>query len=228
MRDRLILALDVDSFKEAKRFLDSLFPLIKIYKIGPQLFIPYGKEIIKFIKKKGAKIFLDLKFFDIPNTVKNACKEVVNLGIEMFSLHIQGGLEMLKEAVRSTEQQAKRKNTKRPFLLGVTVLTSKDERLKVGEISGVVKEAGLDGIICSAKETKLFRKNLGKKFLIVTPGIRPSGFSFQDQKRVSTPKEAILSGADYLVVGRPILEAEDPLKVTKDILKEIYGAERGN
>ncbi len=228
MRDRLILALDVDSFKEAKRFLDSLFPLIKIYKVGPQLFIPYGKEIIKFIKKKGAKVFLDLKFFDIPNTVKNACKQVVNLGVDMFSLHIKGGPEMLKEAVKSTEQQAKRKSIKRPFLLGVTVLTSKDERPKVGEISELVKETRLDGIICSAKEAKLFRKNLGRRFLIVTPGIRPSGFSLQDQKRTTTPKEAISAGVDYLVVGRPVLEAEDPLKVTKDILKEIYGIRRGN
>jgi len=227
-KDRLILALDIDSYKVAKRFLDLLFPLIKIYKIGPQLFIPSGPKIIRLIKERGGKVFLDLKFFDIPNTVANSCRQVVHLGIDMFSLHIQGGLEMLKCAVEATKEEARIRKIKKSLILGVTVLTSMDKEPKIKELSLLAKRAGLDGVICSAKEAKLFRKRLPKRFLIVTPGIRPEGFLSQDQKRVTTPKEAILSGSDYLVIGRPILEAKDPLRATKEILREIYGAKRGN
>ena len=222
----IILALDLDDFKEAKRFLDLLFPLIKIYKVGPQLFIPSGPKIIDLIKEKGAKVFLDLKFFDIPNTVANCCRQIVRLGVDMFSLHIQGGLEMIRGAVKTTKAEARIKKIKRPLIFGVTVLTSMDEAPQIREILGLVKETDLDGVICSAKEACLFREN--KRFLIATPGIRPGGFPSQDQKRIATPKEAILKGADYLIMGRPILEAKDPLKITKDILREIDGAERSN
>jgi len=226
--DNLILALDVDSFKLAKRFLDILFPLIKIFKVGPQLFIPYGERIIRFIKEKGGRVFLDLKFFDIPNTVANSCRQVVCLNIDMFSLHIQGGSEMLEAAVEATKEEAKIRNITRPLILGVTVLTSLNQEIKIKEFSVIVKKTKLDGIICPAKDAELFRKNLGKRYLIASPGIRLKSFPSDDQKKISTPKEAILAGADYLIVGRPILEAKDPLKVTKEILREIYGAKRGN
>lgn len=222
---KLILALDVDNFNKAKYFVNLVYPKVKIFKVGPQLFLSCGSKIIEFIHKKGAQVFLDLKFFDIPNTVAQACRKACDLGVEMLSLHIQGGPEMLKAAVKVTKKKTK---TKRPLILGVTLLTSVNQRPKVKELSKIAKEAKLDGIICSAKEARPFRNNLGENFLIVTPGIRPSGFSSYDQKRTTTPGEAALSGADYLVVGRPILEAKDPLKVTEDILEEIYGAKRGN
>jgi orotidine-5'-phosphate decarboxylase len=135
---------------------------------------------------------------------------------------------MLKEAVRATEEEARIMKIKRPLILGVTTLTSQEKRPKIKEISELAKEAKLDGIICSAKEAKSFRQNLGNKFLILTPGIRPEGFPSHDQKRISTPLKAIQSGCDYLIIGRPILEAKEPLRVTKDILKQIYGAKRDN
>ncbi|MCM8801014.1 MAG: orotidine-5'-phosphate decarboxylase [Candidatus Omnitrophica bacterium] len=228
MKPELILALDVDNFKKAKSFIDRLYPQIRVFKVGPVLLLACGDKVIRYIKKKSAKVFLDLKFFDIPHTIAGACRQVVRLGVDMFSIHLQAGLEVLRSAVEAVRQGEERFSLKKPLVLGVTTLTSQKKAFSIKQNSDLVKRVGLDGIICSAKEAGLFRRYLGRDFLIVSPGIRPQGFSKGDQQRIATPSEAVLAGVDYLVVGRPILEAEDPLKITKIILKEIDESRRGN
>lgn len=222
----LILALDVDSFSRAKYFVDLLYPQVKIFKVGLQLFTACQGKIIKYIKKKGASVFLDLKFHDIPNTVGNAARRVVHLGgIKMFSVHTQGGLTMLQAARRGASEEALKTGIKPPFIIGVTVLTSAQNQ---GRISALVlkrahlaRQARLDGVVCSVKEAGIVRKKMGKDFIIVTPGIRLPENEKQDQKRVATPAEAKRAGSNYLVIGRPILEAKNPLLIVKGILKEI-------
>ncbi|MFA6130379.1 MAG: orotidine-5'-phosphate decarboxylase [Candidatus Omnitrophota bacterium] len=216
---QIILALDVDTIEEAKRFLDSLYPKISIFKVGSQLFTAYGPKIIEMLHQKGAQVFLDLKYFDIPNTVAKAVAAAVRQRVKMLTLHISGGKEMLEAAVSSAREQAKVSKVTRPLLIGVTVLTSNNA--KTEEILALAKmgiNCGLDGVVCSALETKKVREEFGDEFIIVTPGIRPKGYSANDQKRVTTAKEAIDAGANYIVVGRPILDAKDPLKAIKDLL----------
>ena len=215
----LILALDVDSFKRAKYFVDKLYPKIKIFKVGIHLFTACGPKITEYIRKKGGEIFLDLKFFDIPNTVANAVRQAVGLRVKMLTLHILGDEEMLKAALQAAKQEAARLKIKRPLLIGVTVLTSKEAKFRdVYVLAKLGLESGLDGVVCSAREARLLRKTIKRKFLIVTPGIRPAGANKNDQKRVVTAQEAIRSGSNFLVVGRPIIEAKDPLAVIKAIV----------
>lgn len=216
---KLILALDVDNFSRAKYFVNQLYPEIKIFKVGSQLFTACGPAIIKWIQQKGAQAFLDLKFFDIPHTVAQSVRQAVRLKISMLTLHISGGREMLKKAVQAAKEESGQLKFKRPLLIGVTVLTSKDATsLDVLTLAKMGLDCGLDGIVCSAKEAAFLRKKIKKKFLILTPGIRPEGISVGDQKRIATVKEAIQAGSNFLVVGRPILEASDPLKAVKEIL----------
>ncbi|TBR17538.1 orotidine-5'-phosphate decarboxylase [bacterium] len=215
---KLILALDVDNGRKAKYFINKLYPQIKVFKIGSQLFTACGPEIIKFVINKKAEVFLDLKFFDIPNTVACAVRQAVRLGVLMFTLHISGQEEMVRAAVSAAKEEAKKLKIRKPKVIGVTVLTSQevspDEILRLAK-SGL--KWGLDGVVCSARETGLLRKKLGKKFIIVTPGIRPRLSGKDDQKRVATAKESLRSGSSFLVVGRPILEAKDPLRAAKEI-----------
>lgn len=216
---QIILALDVDSFSKAKYSVNKLYPKIKIFKVGAQLFTACGPRVIKFINRKGAKVFLDLKFFDIPNTVTNAVRQVVRLKVKMLTLHIAGGEEMLKAAVKAAKEEARRLRTKPPLLIGVTVLTSQSAPpQEVLRLTQKALACGLDGVVCSVKEAALLRKNIKKKFLIVTPGIRPEGKSKDDQKRTATVKEALQAGSDFLVIGRPILKAKDPLKAVKELM----------
>ena len=211
---KLILALDVDSLENARHFVNLLSPKIKIFKVGSQLFTGYGPKIIDFIHKKGGEVFLDLKFHDIPNTVANAVSQACRLKVKMLTLHISGGAEMLRAAV----QAAKGIKHNRPFLIGVTVLTSQEAgRDEVLRLAMLGLACGLDGVVCSAQEVEFLREKLGKDFVIVTPGIRPKEKSADDQKRVATAQEAIAAGSSFLVVGRPILEAQDPLKALKEI-----------
>ncbi len=216
--EKLILALDVDTGRKAKYFINKLYPQIKVFKIGSQLFTACGPEIIKFVINKKAEVFLDLKFFDIPNTVACAVRQAVRLGVLMFTLHISGQEEMVRAAVSAVGEEAKRLKIRKPKVIGVTVLTSQevnpDEILRLAK-SGL--KWGLDGVVCSARETGLLRKKLGKKFIIVTPGIRPRLSGKDDQKRVATAKESLRAGSSFLVVGRPILEAKDPLRAAKEI-----------
>lgn len=221
MKAKIILALDVDSFSKAKYFVNKLYPKIKIFKVGLQLFSLCGPKIVELIHKKGADVFLDLKLFDIPNTVAGAVRSAARLRVKMLSLHILGGQEMLKAAIDSAKKESRRLKIKPPLLIGVTVLTSKET--KEGEVLKLVRlgiNCGLDGVVCSVKEAVLLRRQIKKKFFMVTPGIRLNKISRDDQKRTATPGEAIKAGADFLVIGRPILEAKDPPKIVKEL---IYG-----
>ena len=241
--EKLIVALDVESLEKAKGFVDRLYPTIKLFKIGSQLFTVCGPEAVKMVGEKGGRVFLDLKFFDIPNTVFSGIASGTNLScgsasytnsgiaarveraveypVFMMTVHTKGGIEMLRAAVKGATDKAKELKITRPFIVGVTRLTSErsEENTQgaVLEAARLAKEAGLDGIVCSALEAPMIRKEFGDDFLIVTPGIRPQGYKSDDQSRVVTAKEAIEAGADYIVVGRPILQAPDPLRAVKEI-----------
>ncbi len=189
--------------------------------MGLQLFSLCGPKIVELIHKKGADVFLDLKLFDIPNTVAGAVRSAARLRVKMLSLHILGGQEMLKAAIDSAKKESRRLKIKPPLLIGVTVLTSKE--IKEGEVLKLARlgiNCGLDGVVCSVKEAVLLRRQIKKKFFMVTPGIRLNKIGQDDQKRTATPGEAIKAGVDFIVIGRPILEAKDPLKVVKEL---IYG-----
>lgn len=220
--DKLIVALDVNNLNQAKKLVNKLYPKVKFFKVGSQLFTSYGPEVIKFIKGKGAKVFLDLKFYDIPNTVANAARAATRLKVDIFNLHALGGIEMMSTALKAAKEEARKLKINRPKVIAVTVLTSQNISVKV--VLGLVnlaRRAGLDGVVASAKEAQAIRRKRGKNFLIVTPGIRPASSGKNDQRRVATPKEAIQNGATYIVVGRPITEAKNPLKAAEDILKEM-------
>ncbi|MBI4706790.1 MAG: orotidine-5'-phosphate decarboxylase [Candidatus Omnitrophica bacterium] len=216
---QIILALDVDNLQAAKNFVDKLYPQIKIFKIGIQLFTSCGREIVDYINNKGAEVFLDLKFFDIPNTVAGAVREAVRLKVKMLTMHILGDEEMLKAAVSARNDEAGTLKINKPLLIGVTVLTSKDTASSdVLTLAKIGIECGLDGVVCSAREAGLLRKEIKKSFVIVTPGIRQANTASDDQKRTTTVQEAIASGSDFLVVGRPILKADDPLRAAKELV----------
>jgi orotidine-5'-phosphate decarboxylase len=221
---RLIVALDVENFAKAKKLVDLLYPKVKIFKVGLQLFLACGDKIIEYINKKGGKVFLDLKFYDIPNTVGRASAEIAKLGVLMFNVHAQGGKDMMRQARIDADKEAKRLRKKSPLILGVTVLTSQQDTsttVRVMELAREAREAGLDGVVCSANEAAVIRRGFGKKFIIVTPGIRPKGADVNDQKRIASPAQAKSSGADYIVVGRPVIEADKPLKVVEGILADV-------
>jgi orotidine-5'-phosphate decarboxylase len=218
-KDPLILALDVDSLKEARRFVKLLKNEITFYKVGAVLFTAAGPSVVRMIHDEGGKVFLDLKYHDIPNTVAKAC-EAAELGIFMLDLHANGGKEMLKAA-----SAVIKKAEKPPLLVGVTVLTSRSADRSVSRevvrLAALCQDSGLNGVVCSPQEIEMVRSRCGKKFVIVTPGIRPAGSPYKDdQKRVATPSGALRSGADYIVVGRPILTASDPRKLAQAILEE--------
>jgi len=220
MKPEIILALDVDSFSRAKYFVNKLYPKIKIFKVGLQLFTASGPKIIDMIHQKGGRVFLDLKLFDIPNTVNKAVRQAARHKVKMLTLHISGGEEMLKAAVAAARDEAGKLQVQRPLLIGVTVLTSKEANPK--DILALAKtgiQSGLDGVVCSVREARHLRSRIKRKFLIVTPGIRPKGVEKNDQKRTATVKEAVQAGSNFLVVGRPILEAKDPLKVVLELLR---------
>jgi len=220
-KGQIILALDVDSLQKAKGFVDKLYPRVRVFKVGLQLFTFAGQEIIQYIRKKGGEVFLDLKFFDIPNTVALAVRQAVRLKVKMLTLHIQGGEKMLKAAVKAVRDESRRSKIKQPWLIGVTVLTSRkatrEEILKLAK-SGLA--CGLDGVVCSPRETAYLRKKIKKPFIIVTPGIRPSHAACDDQKRTATAGEAIKSGSNFLVVGRPILQAVSCRRAVEELLEE--------
>lgn len=213
---QLIVALDLPTLKEAERFVRLLKPAVSWFKIGLRLFTVAGPDAVKMVREAGAKVFLDLKFHDIPNTVAQACELAVALGVSMLDVHATGGGEMLEAAAKAVN--------KKTILVGVTVLTSQggDSEERVVELATLCKESGLDGVVCSAQEAAAVRKSCGKDFLIVTPGIRPASYGTQDdQKQIATPLHAIKNGSDYLVVGRPILEAQDPVGAAREILSEV-------
>lgn len=233
MKNKLIVALDADSFKKAKNFVDELYPTVKIFKVGSELFTTAGPEAVKMIKAKGAEVFLDLKFHDIPNTVAKTVKAAAKLQPIMLNIHALGGADMIKAASASIKSLPK---DKRPILLAVTVLTSIDKSTlcklgvsrspikQVVYLAKLAKTCGVNGIVCSPKEIQAVRQSCGKKFIIVTAGIRPVGGSSFDQKRIATPARAIKKGADFIVVGRPITKAKNPRKAAEEIIEHIKTA----
>lgn len=230
-RDRLIVALDVSSASRAREIVASLGEAISIYKIGKQLFTAEGPQVARELIASRRKVFLDLKFHDIPNTVAQAVAEASKLGVSMLTVHALGGSKMLRAAA---EAAAAAKNP--PLILAVTVLTSLgDEDLSEIGVSGRVldqalrlaalaRTAGCGGVVASAQEASAIRRQLGTGFAIVTPGVRPAGETHGDQARVVTPVEAISAGATHLVVGRPIVAALDPPAAARAILQQMEAA----
>jgi len=235
-RKHLIFALDVDSFEEAERWVKLLHAKVGMFKVGKQLFTRCGPEIVHMIRAEGGEVFLDLKYHDIPNTVAMAGVEACRLGAQMFNVHALGGLEMMQTTVAAANDWCAQHNQPRPILLAVTILTSSTEETlrqvgidkpvteMVPRLAALAKQAGFDGVVASPKEVGLIRAACGDDFFIVTPGVRPSFAAANDQKRVMTPAEAIAAGASYLVIGRPISAAADPVAAADAILAEIAGA----
>ena len=244
--DRLIAALDVETLDQATRLVKTLVPIgVTHFKVGLGLFTQAGPAAVEAVHRNGGKVFLDLKFHDIPNTVNKAIAAAVRLGVWMTNLHIQGGSAMMRQAVISIREEARRLHREPPLLIGVTILTSMAERdladlgmrktLKdqVLYLAKLAKSAGLNGIVASANETAAVRWAFADDFLIVTPGIRmastedpfsnPAALQRDDQQRTATPAQALKAGADYLVVGRPLLEAADPAQAAGAILRDLGG-----
>lgn len=229
--DRLIVALDLSSAQQARHIVQALGEAVTTYKVGKQLFTAEGPQIVRDLVVSGRKVFLDLKFHDIPNTVAAAVKQAAELRVSMLTVHASGGSRMLRAAAEAAAQ-----SSAKPLVLGVTVLTSfSDGDLQEVGISGNVlsqvlrlgelaRKAGCGGLVASAQEARELRRQLGENFEIVTPGVRPKGAAAGDQARVLTPNEAIAAGATRLVVGRPILEAENPAAAARQIVEEIAEA----
>ncbi len=227
-RSRIIVPLDVSTEREALRIVDTLHGQVGMFKVGLQLYCATGPRIVRRIVSGGQRVFLDLKFHDIPNTVRRAVEEAANLGATLVDVHAAGGAEMIRAA-----REAVGAGAGRPRLLGITVLTSLDQEdlIEAGverslpdqvvALARAGKEAGLDGVVVSPWEIAAIKQACGRHFLVVTPGIRPAGWERDDQKRFMTPGEAAAAGADYLVIGRPILRAADPLQALAAIAEEV-------
>ncbi len=232
--DRLILALDVDDDREALGLVAELKDAVGLFKVGHQLFTAYGPDIVRRITASGGRVFLDLKYHDIPNTVAKASAEAVKLGVSIFNVHALGGLDMMKAAADSAKETAEKYGLPRPVVLAVTVLTSMDQRglqrelkitrplrREVCHLAKLAQRAGLDGVVASPQEIKMLRRSVRGAFVVLTPGVRPAWAGKDDQKRTMTPAEAVAAGADYLVIGRPVLKAEDRRAAVEKILEEI-------
>ena len=221
-KKRLIFALDVDNLDDARRWVEQLQGQVGVFKIGKQLFTKCGPEVVNLVQDGGADVFLDLKYHDIPNTVAMAGLEALRLGVRIFNVHALGGFEMMAKLVAEVDAVCPRGNPDRPLLLAVTILTSSDDETlraigidrpvseMVPRLAKLAQDAGMDGVVASPKEVDLIRAACGENFAIVTPGVRPTFASQDDQKRVTTPGDALRAGADYLVIGRPISAADDP------------------
>jgi len=225
---KIIVALDYPEAEPALQLVNRLSPELCRLKVGKELFTAAGPDFVESVQEKGFEVFLDLKFHDIPNTVAKACEAAAKLDVWMVNVHALGGKKMMQAA-----REAVDKFTKRPKLIAVTILTSMDEKdiAEVGlrgipadnvvSLARLAKDSGIDGVVCSPKEVTQLRQQLAGDFLLVTPGVRPQGAAQDDQKRTMTPKEALQSGASYLVIGRPITKASDPLQALKVICTEI-------
>jgi orotidine-5'-phosphate decarboxylase len=231
-KNKIIVA--IDTIEESKALeLTKIIPDVGAFKLGLEYFCSNGPQGIKLISDTGVKIFLDLKFHDIPNTVAGAIKAVLDLQPYMLTVHLSGGYDMLNKANEIVIEYCQKYSLKKPLILGVSVLTSIDnndfESLgikgkvedQVIRLAQLAKNCGLDGLVSSAKELQIIRKEIGQGLLLVTPGIRPVGGPLNDQKRIVTPSKAINDGANFLVIGRPITASKDPRKSLEDISKEI-------
>lgn len=241
--ERLIVPLDVPNLNIACKLVKML-DTVSTFKIGSQLFVNSGPESVKALQMMGKNIFLDLKFHDIPNTVAKAAEAVTEMSVDLFTVHVSSGLETMQAAVESSKRKAAELGIQQPLIIGVTLLTSVDEATfqrdfgsqrelseQVRYMAKLAQQAGLNGVVASAHEASMVRSLCGDEFIIVTPGIRPTGkaegrrqkaeLAVDDQRRVMTPSEAIKAGATYLVVGRPIYKAADPKQAVEEIVREI-------
>jgi orotidine-5'-phosphate decarboxylase len=230
--EKIIVALDVSSKKEALALVRQLKDTT-IFKVGLQLFTVEGPSLVKNLQDQGKKVFLDLKFHDIPNTVAGAVRMGVRMGVHMMTLHASGGKEMMASAVRAAKEEAEKMGIIPPKLLAVTILTSlKEEQLRdigieanlknqVLNLAGMAQQSGIEGIVCSPKEIEAIKNTFKKDLAVIAPGIRPKWAAAQDQKRILTPAQAVQKGADYLVIGRPITQAPSPHDAFCRILDEL-------
>lgn len=228
-QSRIIVALDYPNPAAALDFVDRIEPGSCKLKIGKELFTRGGPQIVKDCQARGFPIFLDLKFHDIPNTVAAACSAAAELGVWMMNVHASGGRRMMVAAREALEPFG----ADRPLLIAVTVLTSmaQEDLAEIGwavspaeqvsRLAALTQDSGLDGVVCSSKEVTELRRERGQDFLLVTPGIRPAGADAGDQKRIMTPKEALAAGSSYLVIGRPITQAKDPVATLSAINREL-------
>jgi orotidine-5'-phosphate decarboxylase len=236
-QDKLIVALDVDSADQALDLFDALRETVGMFKIGSQLFTAAGPDMVRQIIARGGRVFLDLKFHDIPNTVAAAGIEATRLGVSIFNVHASGGDAMMKRTTEAVAEVATREALAKPKVIAVTLLTSLDQkslaqigindepRSVVTRLARAAADCGLDGVVASPHEIDFIRQTVSSpEFLIVTPGIRSDSDAIDDQRRTLTAAEAISAGADYLVVGRPILNADDPVAAAKRISEEIDNA----
>lgn len=233
-KEKLIVALDVDQAARALELFDSLHDFVGTFKIGMQLFTAAGPDVVRQIVSRGGRVFLDLKFHDIPNTVIGAGVEATRLGVSIFNIHTSGGSEMMKRTADAVADTAAREGLTKPAVIGVTLLTSVDQetlqqigiddepRSVVKRLAMLAETSGLDGVVASGHEIKIIREAVPRPgFVIVTPGIRGAGDASDDQRRVMTAGQAISAGADYVVVGRPILNTESPANAARVFLQEI-------
>ncbi len=232
---RVIVALDVNSVEEVRALVSKVGPNIKTFKVGMRLFTKYGPALVRELKENGYDIFLDLKYHDIPNTVETACYEAALLGVDMLTIHACGGKEMCRAAVKGAKDGAAKSGKKAPTILAVTVLTSMNEvalkevgvnkavDMQVLNLASMAINEGVGGIVCSPLEVKKLKSEIKNKFVAVIPGIRLPEGNTNDQKRVAGPDAAIKDGADYLVVGRPVYGAPDPVQALKQIYDLIAG-----
>ena len=236
LKNRLIVALDTDDGEEIDWLSRTLMDMVSWFKIGFQAFSALGMEAFPWFEQNGYRVFVDLKFHDIPNTVARDVGTMTKHGSNMINMHASGGFEMMQAARFRADDAAYKARIPNPILLGVTILTSMDETgfksnfaserqltEQVVYLAKQAKDAGLNGVVASPLEIEPIRKACGDNFLIVTPGIRPNWADAGDQRRITTPSEAINRGADFIVVGRPIIEAEDPLEAAGKILDEMRG-----
>jgi orotidine-5'-phosphate decarboxylase len=234
MKPEIIVALDFDNLASAKNIVEQAGDAVTWYKVGLELFVADGQKVIEYLKLMNKKIFLDLKFHDIPNTVTSAVMAALKYETDMVNMHTQGGAEMMKSTADKINEHCEKNGVAKPLLIGVTLLTSLDDgylkQMKLShENSGsyveflarLAKQSGLDGVVSSAMETPVIKKALGGDFITVTPGIRPASASADDQKRVVTPKDAKDMGTDFIVIGRPVTKADDPKKAAMDIRGEM-------
>ncbi|BCV66597.1 orotidine-5'-phosphate decarboxylase [Shewanella algae] len=225
----IVVALDFDNKFKALQLIDKLDPSMCRLKVGKEMFTLFGPQLVKEIHDRGFDLFLDLKFHDIPNTVAKAVAAAAEMGVWMVNVHASGGLAMMEAARRALLPYG----DNAPLLIAVTVLTSmSDDELKLIGVEGSAEDqvlrlarltqtAGLDGVVCSARESSMLKAELGADFKLVTPGIRPAGSDAGDQKRIMTPAEAMAAGSDYLVIGRPITQAADPLATLQAIHQSL-------
>jgi orotidine-5'-phosphate decarboxylase len=240
-KDRLIVALDVETARRARDVFQALKDVAGMFKIGSQLFTAGGPGVVREIVSAGGRVFLDLKFHDIPNTVAAAGAEATRLGVSIFDMHACGGGEMMRRAAEIVTETAEREGLARPVVIAVTVLTSADDQVlaeagfaygateQVRRLARLAEASGMDGVVASPLEVTLIRESVGRRdFVVVTPGVRRRDAERGDQRRVMTPAEAVRAGADYLVVGRPVLSAPDPARAAQAIIEEMETALRAN